>query len=250
MSLAFKDYFSSTAASYAAFRPHYPAALGELIASHAPQRHRVVECGAGNGQLSQILAGYFSEVVATDASAQQLSLAPAHPSIHYHVANSGALPVADASADAIVVAQAAHWFDLPAFYEEARRIALPDAIIALITYPEAELEGDVGTVFKDFNRNALTPYWPPERELVETAYRTIPFPFDEIPVAPIPMEAAWSFHQLLGYVQTWSAARALEKAGKDLLLQQFANELLQAWGEPQIVRPIRWQLHMRLGRIS
>lgn len=250
MAPEFKDYFSSHAASYAAFRPHYPAALGEAIARHAARHDVVLECGCGNGQLSRILADYFGHVVATDASAQQLSHAQAHPHISYHIATAEALPLADASADAIVVAQAAHWFNLPAFYEEARRIAKPGAIIALVAYPEAEIEGEVGALLHQFNRITLTPYWPPERMLVESAYRTIPFPFEEIDIAPIPMEAQWSFHQFIGYIMTWSAVRALEKAGKDVLLTQFTSELMQAWGDPQSMRSIRWSLHLRLGKIA
>lgn len=50
------------------------------------------------------------------------------------------LHLADGSASLITVAQAAHWFDLPAFYREVRRVGAPGGVVALISYGVLNLE--------------------------------------------------------------------------------------------------------------
>lgn len=250
MAQTFQDHFSSHAASYAAFRPVYPDTLGQFLASRVASPDLVVECGCGNGQLSRLLVEHFGRVLATDASTEQLSHAIRHERIDYKQGTAEAIPAADHSADAIVVAQAVHWFDLPAFYAEARRIARPGAIIALTAYPTLEMEGALGDIVRHFNHTTLAPYWPPERALVEEGYRSLFFPFTEEDAPAIDMEAHWTFHQLIGYIQTWSAIRMIEKAGKDVLMQQFIAEMKATWGDPQIARPIHWPLRMRLGRFA
>jgi ubiquinone/menaquinone biosynthesis C-methylase UbiE len=64
-------------------------------------------------------------VIATDASAKQIGSAEAHPGVEYRCARAEDCGLADGSVDLVVAAQAAHWFDRPAFYGEARRVARP-----------------------------------------------------------------------------------------------------------------------------
>ncbi len=127
------DHFSGIAAQYAQARPHYPAALFDWLAAHCAKRTLAWDCGAGNGQASVALAAYFEQVHATDISAAQLAEAPAHPRIHYRVAPADASALPSHTADLITVAQALHWFDLDAFYAEARRVLRPGGLIAAWT---------------------------------------------------------------------------------------------------------------------
>ena len=117
----FKDHFSERSADYAANRPTYPPQLAGFLAEHSPGRTLALDCGCGTGQLSVQLAEHFAEVVATDASAAQIAAATPHPRVRYRVAPADASGLEPVSADLIVAAQAAHWFDLDAFY--ARRSA-------------------------------------------------------------------------------------------------------------------------------
>ena len=57
----FKDHFSGVSAGYRAFRPGYPAALFEWLASVSPARERAVDLGCGSGQASVGLARHFAE---------------------------------------------------------------------------------------------------------------------------------------------------------------------------------------------
>jgi SAM-dependent methyltransferase len=247
---AFKDHFSSHAAGYASYRPTYPQALVDYLAGVAPGHQLSLDCGCGTGQLSVLLAERFGQVIATDASAQQIEQAQAHPRVTYRVAPAEQSGLADGSADLVTVAQAAHWFDLPAFYDEVRRVARPHGVLALITYGVLHVGGDADPVVQHFYGNVLGPYWPPERRLVEEGYRSLPFPFAEIEAPPMEIRVEWSVAELVGYIDTWSAVRALEKSAGRGSLETFKQELAGVWGNPEARRPVRFPLALRVGRVG
>jgi len=206
---AFKDHFSTRSAEYAAYRPTYPRALVDFLADAAPDTELALDCGCGTGQLSVLLCGRFARVVATDASEKQIENAEPHARVAYRVAPAEASGLGDASADLVVAAQAAHWFDLPAFYAEARRVARPRGLVALVTYGIIEMDEPVDAVVKHFYWNVIGPYWPPERRHVEEGYRSFDFPFVEFAAPPLAIEAAWTLDAFSGYVDTWSAVKAV-----------------------------------------
>ncbi len=119
------DHFSPVATQYAAFRPSYPAALFDWLASSTPRHDLAWDCGAGSGQASVPLAQRFKHMLATDLSAAQLATAPPLPNVVYRAARAEASGLADSTADLITVAQALHWFDLTQFYAEVRRVLKP-----------------------------------------------------------------------------------------------------------------------------
>src|SRR5207247_7887075 len=121
----FKDHFSATAAAYAAHRPTYPAALTDFLGEIAPPANLAWDAGCGSGQLSVLLADRFSRVIATDASTEQIAHATPRPHVAYVVARAEACALADGTVDVAVAAQAAHWFDLPAYYAEVWRGGRP-----------------------------------------------------------------------------------------------------------------------------
>ncbi|HYD69638.1 class I SAM-dependent methyltransferase [Azospirillum sp.] len=247
----FKDHFSGHAGDYRAFRPVYPAGLADALADATPARDLAWDVGCGNGQLSVDLARRFARVVATDASAPQIEAATPHERVEYRVApaESGGLP--DASADLIVAAQAAHWFDLPAFYAEVRRVARPGAVLALVTYGAIEAEDEaLRHALRAFHDDTLGPWWPPERAHVGTGYRSLDFPFPELPVPRLAMEARWTLPQVLGYLDTWSSVKAWIKAEGGDPVADFGREIAPLWGAPEQARPILWPLAMRLGRVE
>ncbi|HLG89346.1 MAG TPA: class I SAM-dependent methyltransferase [Alphaproteobacteria bacterium] len=247
---AFKDHFSELAAGYAAHRPTYPRALADYLAGIAPARRLAWDCGCGSGQLSALLAEAFERVVATDASAEQIGSAAPAERVEYRVAPAEASGLPDASVDLVTVAQAAHWFDLPAFYAEARRVARPGAAIALVTYGIMEVDAEIDAVTMPFYYEALKGYWPPERAHVENGYRALEFPFEELAPPKLAIRVDWRLADLTGYVETWSAVRALKKArGEEPVLTLF-EALARVWGPPERVRAVRWPLALRVGRLA
>ncbi len=249
MTGTFKDHFSKGAAEYAAYRPHYPPALADYLTSLAPARHLAWDVGCGSGQFSTLLGDRFEGVLATDASADQIARALPYPRVTYVVATADRFDIPSSSIDLITVAQAAHWFDLPTFYAEARRVAKPGAVLAMFTYGITVVDAPVGPVIDDFYSRVLGRWWPRERRHTENGYREFEFPFQEIDPPEIEMVVDWSVDQLIGYVGTWSGVRALVAAEGDPPFQIFSVRMRDAWGAVS-TRRVRWPLGMRIGRIS
>lgn len=244
----FKDHFSTHAAGYAAHRPAYPHALAEWLASIAPSRRRALDCGCGSGQLSRLLAAHFDEVIATDPSAQQIASATPYRRIDYRVAAAEQSGLPDRSVDLLTAAQAAHWFDLPAFFGEARRVLRPGGAIVLISYAGMEPQGRIEAIVEHFRIATLATHWPPERAIVENGYRDITLPFTPIEVPAFAIELSWPLAGLIGYLDTWSAVRAMEQSIGRAPFDAMVAELTEAWGDPAMLRTIRWPLTILAGR--
>jgi len=249
MKPTFQDHFSSVASDYSAFRPHYPDALFELFATRVPRQSLVWDCAAGNGQATSALAKHFERVVATDASQEQIASAKPLPNVDYRVALAEESGLDNASVGLITVAQALHWFDLPRFYAEVRRVLAPDGIVAVWCYGINHVEGEaVDALVQDYYGTTLAPYWPLSRQLVESGYRTLPFPFHELTPPSFRMEASWTLAQLLGYFSTWSATNRFIMANGHNPLEPLAHALARAWGDAATPRTVRWPLSVRMGR--
>jgi ubiquinone/menaquinone biosynthesis C-methylase UbiE len=245
---SFKDHFSTLASRYSAFRPIYPAALFDYLAGLCAEHHAVWDCACGTGQASLALAERFDSVVATDASPQQLAAAPLHPKVLYRVARAEDSGLVAGSVDLITVAQALHWFDLDAFYREVNRVLKQSGVIAVWTYGTLHVEGTgVDHMVQDYYHRVVGPYWPPERQLVEDGYRTLPFPFAEISSAAFAMEESWDRARLMGYLRTWSAtSRYVEARGVDPVAA-LDEKLAPLW--EQLTRKVTWPLALRVGRV-
>src|SRR2546423_4823759 len=172
----FADHFSTIAARYAAYRPHYPPELArELAARTTPGA--AWDAGCGSGQLSVALAEHFSRVWAQDPSQAQIDAAEPHPRVTYACAPAEASGLPDASVDLAVAAQAAHWFDWPRYVAEVARVAKPGALVALVSYGILRVDGAAGDVIAHYYRDVAGPYWPAGRRHVENGYRDVAWPW-------------------------------------------------------------------------
>jgi SAM-dependent methyltransferase len=246
---AFHDHFSGVASRYADFRPRYPAALFDHLATLAPRRSLVWDCACGNGQATVDLAERFDRVVATDASREQIASAKPHPRVEFRAAPAEQSGLPEESVGLITVAQALHWFDLDRFYAEVQRVLKPGGVIAVWAYGIIEVEGEaVDRLAREFYADTVGPYWPPQRLLVEAGYRTVPFPFAEAVPPAFRMETRWTLDQLLGYFSTWSAtSRFIKETGRNPL-EALSAALAPVWGDANAPRLIVWPLSLRLGR--
>ncbi|MET0372971.1 MAG: class I SAM-dependent methyltransferase [Rhizorhabdus sp.] len=246
--IEFKDHFSSHATAYAAYRPGYPPKLAAWLASITPTAGCALDVGCGSGQLALLLSSHFDHVVATDPSAAQIASAVRHPHIDYRLASAEASGLPGGSVDLLTAAQSAHWFDLPKFFAEARRLLKPDGVIALITYAGMEHRGPIERLVERFRLETLQEYWPPERAMVENHYRDIALPFAAIAAPAFAVEVSWPLNALIGYIGTWSAMREMEKRIGGDPIADIAAELAEAWGDPEIHRTFRWPLTILAGR--
>jgi SAM-dependent methyltransferase len=246
--MPFKDYFSGHAGDYAAFRPHYPPDLFAWLAEQTPGHALAWDCGCGNGQAAVLLADYFTSVFATDPSAEQIAHAQLHPRVTYRVEAAEKSSLANASVDLITVAQAMHWFDMPAFFREVQRVLRPGAVLAVWAYGVHHLEPELDRIVDHYYRDIVGPYWPPERNHIDQEYRTIPFPYPERPTPSFVMTHDWTLAQLLGYIRSWSATKQYEKRVGGNPLEQILPDLERAWGDPQMPRRITWPVYLKVGR--
>lgn len=244
-----RNWFDQGGSDYARFRPEYPAQLAESLASVAPDSGLALDVGCGNGQLTQLLAAHFDQVIGLDPSADQIANASKGDRLSYQCAPAEQLPLADHSASLITAAQAAHWFKLPAFYNEVRRASVANGVLALISYGVLALEPALNQRFQRFYWEEIGPYWPPERKLVDSGYATIDFPFKEFEAPPMDIRVAWRLPEFLGYLQTWSAVRSAREAGREAILTTFADDLTALWGDENTQRPVAWPINMRIGRL-
>lgn len=244
------NWFNAGGDAYARHRPDYPAELASFLAGLAPDRLLALDVGCGTGQFTRQLGDQLNAVVGFDASADQIAHATPHARVRYEVASAERLGAGDCTASLITAAQAAHWFDLPRFYAEVRRVAKPDAVIALISYGVPRLDAEIDPRFQFFYTHEIGPYWPPERRMVDDGYTGIDFPFPALPHPALEIVRDWSALALLGYVSTWSAVRRAREAGLEDVLAAFSRDILASWGDPAKPRRIVWPINMRLGVVS
>jgi SAM-dependent methyltransferase len=247
---AFKDHFSGHATLYRDARPVPPADWFAWLAGQAPDHALAWDAGCGNGQASVGLAAHFDRVVATDPSATQIAQAVLHPSIDYRVEPAEHSSLAEASASLVCVSQALHWFDLEAFHAEIRRVARPGALLAVSAYGNCSVDRAVDAVEWTLYADTLGGDWPPERALVDSGYRELPFPFEPVRTPSFGMHAQWNLAQFLAYLRSWSATqRYARRTGVDPV-EAAAADLARAWGGPGRVRTVRWPFFTRVGRVA
>ncbi|MBX7104283.1 MAG: class I SAM-dependent methyltransferase [Gemmataceae bacterium] len=245
----FHDHFSGHAADYRQYRPGYPPELFSWLAGLAPARDLAWDCATGNGQAATALAPLFRQVVATDASAEQIALAEPVKNVRYAVAPAERSPLNDRSVNLITVAQALHWLNHEQFFAEARRVAGSGGIMAAWAYDLHRVAPEIDRVLDRFQSEFVGSYWPYERGHVAAGYATIPWPFEAVPAPVFDMVCEWDLGDMLAYMSTWSATKRFVAARQCDPIEQLHAEFARAWGDPETVRPVRWTLHVRVGKM-
>lgn len=127
--------FQAGAAAYERGRPGYPDSAISWLRSELDLRpdRTLLDVGAGTGKLTRLLVSSGAELVAVEpVPAMRAVLAQVVPEARVLDGTAEALPVGDRSADAIVVAQAFHWFDVPRTLAEFHRVLRPAGRFGLI----------------------------------------------------------------------------------------------------------------------
>jgi len=246
----FKDHFSSHASDYARFRPNYPTALFEFLASRVSQHHLVWDCGTGNGQAAHGLAAHFDVVIASDPSGEQIQNAMPHEKIRYRVASAENIDIPSQSVDLVTAAQAAHWFDMKRFSLEARRVLKPNGVLAVWCYGLTQINPELDEVVQHYYSSVVGAFWPPERHHIEAHYQTLHFPFAEQPSPAFHMQVDWDLNDFEGYLHTWSATQRYIKKNARHPIGLVHRSLLRAWGDASKKRPVRWPISLRIGTVS
>ena len=125
--------FGAAATAYAEHRPDYAEAAVRWALEPVSARRplRVVDVGAGTGKLTATLLRLGAEVTAVEPDEQMLAeLRRAMPGVRSVPGSAETLPLPDASADAVLAAQAMHWFDMDRAMPEIARVLTPGGVVA------------------------------------------------------------------------------------------------------------------------
>ena len=123
--------FGDVAESYERGRPTYPPdAVRWLLGEHPLT---VLELGAGTGKLTRVLTELGHDVHATDPDPAMLKVLEREvPGVPTAEASAEDVPLGDGSVDAVIAAQAFHWFDLDRALPEIARVLRPGGRVCLL----------------------------------------------------------------------------------------------------------------------
>jgi len=242
----FPDHFSAVAAQYASARPEYPAALFDWIAAVAPARGLCWEAGCGSGQATRDLALRFDRVHAGDPSAAQVAQAPSLANVDFVVEAAEHCALPDTSADVACVAQALHWFDRDAYFDEVARVLKPGGVLLAWGYQDIEVPPALDAANASF-QDAIHPYWPPQRADIDAAYASYTWPFERIDTPAFELTTHWPLQRLLGYFSSYSASKRHREATGSDIVTESAQAFAQAWADGGDV-PLRWPLFVHAFR--
>lgn len=243
-----KDLFSKQANTYTRYRPVYPKEIFDHILQFVTERNTAWDCATGNGQAAIALAPHFKQVIATDISEKQLSVAKPYENIQYQIASVEHTNFPANSFDLITVAQAYHWLKFDSFEKEVKRVTKEKAVIAVWGYNLFSTNDTaVDELIKNFYIHIVGPYWDKERKYVEDNYENVPFNFTPLPTKEFFINAEWSKADLIGYLNSWSSVQHFIDDKKYNPVNDIAHDLDLLWKN---IKPVSFPLFLKLGRVK
>jgi SAM-dependent methyltransferase len=152
----------SEPSDYEAARPSYPddAVAWFVDRLQLTAGRRVADVAAGTGKLTRLLIPTGADLLAVEPVAgMRASFARILPDIPVVAGTSEALPLANASLDAITVAQAWHWFDHERASIEAARVLRPGGRLGLVWNARDRSESWVDAVWSIMDRVEKRAPW-------------------------------------------------------------------------------------------
>ena len=201
-------------------RPGYPGEAIDWVLDRTAGR-RVIDLGAGTGKLTASLVAMGCEVTAIeplDEMRERLSrLLPGVPVL---AGSAESMPVADGSADALLAAQAFHWFDPAPTLDEIARVLIPGGVLGLMwnarddSHPWVAELSQILTVPVDVvSRWDWSSGQPLSRHPAFEAYAQRRFPNPE----------PYSAERLLEWAQSTSSIAIMEPAEREARLAEVAD---------------------------
>jgi SAM-dependent methyltransferase len=170
------EQFAGVSEIYERGRPEYPPAVVGALAAELglPAGATVLDLAAGTGKLTRMLLQAGFDVVAVEPQAELRAILSAHVgSERVHEGVAEAIPLPDASADAVTVAAAFHWFDQPLALAEIHRVLRPQGGLAVVSYaPDwsgASWADEVGTLISGLRPEHPGSDGPPWQDAVRAA---------------------------------------------------------------------------------
>ncbi|HEX5588229.1 MAG TPA: class I SAM-dependent methyltransferase [Acidimicrobiia bacterium] len=154
--------FEAEADAYERARPSYPpdavAWLGDAL--RIAPGSTVVDLAAGTGKFTRLLTGTGAQLVAIEpVDGMRALLRHTQPDVATLSAVAEALPLRGGSVDAIVVAQAFHWFDAERALAELQRVLRPGGRLGLIWNARDRSEPWVDAIWSIMDRVEKRAPW-------------------------------------------------------------------------------------------
>jgi SAM-dependent methyltransferase len=121
--------FDRAAEEYERGRPGWPSEVLDLVP--VPVDVTVLDLGAGTGKLTRVLAARYAHVIALEPLTEMRAiLAERVPTAEALPGTAEAIPLDDASVDAVFTGQAFHWFANDVAVAEIARVLRPGGVLA------------------------------------------------------------------------------------------------------------------------
>jgi SAM-dependent methyltransferase len=218
--------FGGVADDFDRARPSYPARAVRWLVG--PGGLDVVDLGAGTGKLTAVLLDEGHRVVAIEPlEPLRAKLTAALPTVQALQGHAEQIPLPDCCADAVLVGQAFHWFDIEPALEEIARVLRPGGTLGLLWNFRDRSQAWMRDLAALASQDGLPEDWTREFEMLAS-------------IAAVERRDFELVHRvdrdtLVALVSTWSIVASLAEPEREQMLGQ--------------VRRL-WDRHPDLGRAS
>jgi SAM-dependent methyltransferase len=222
--------FGGAAAAYAEHRPDYALDAVRWALEPAPGR-RVLDLGAGTGKLTATLVALGADVTAVEPDpAMRAELHRLLPDVHAMAGSAEAIPLPDASVDAVLAGQALHWFDMAVAGPEMARVLVPGGVLAGLWNVNDDRVGWVAEVERISDGSASLTFssWNARSADIRLASMDLPGLFSPPDRAEFPHELRRTAQSLLATIATHSKLLTMNDAARTALLGRIADYLARA----------------------
>ncbi|MEW2520652.1 class I SAM-dependent methyltransferase [Actinacidiphila alni] len=213
--------FGAEAAAYAEHRPDYPEAGVRWALGSRDGALDVLDLGAGTGKLSASLVALGHRVTAVEPDdGMRGELVRLLPSVTALAGGAEAIPLPDASVDAVVVGQAFHWFDQERALPEIARVLRPGGTLGALWNTDDDRVEWIAGLGKASSGRVSFLDWASGRGIEPHAA------FTPVENADFPHRQPRTIDSLLATIATHSHVLVLEPAEREALLGRVREYLL------------------------
>ena len=229
--------FERAAEEYEAARPSYPDDLLELLP--VERSATVLDLGAGTGKLTRVLARRYAHVIAVEPlDGMRAILERVVPGAETLAGGAEAIPLPDASVDAVFAAQAFHWFATDDAVAEIARVLRPGGVFADVwnetqdpTPLPREYRARLDELFSGPRTGA-------EDDVREEVIRR--GPFGEVHLDSVVHEQVQARDSVLEFMRSISHVAKLPEAEREELMSELGSLLPEGEYRFQIRASARW----------
>jgi len=229
---------------YREFRPQYTNEIVDDVISAVPPEKRgiCVDIACGSGQLTKLLAPYFTRTVGVDQSFAQLgATCTSEERIEWKAGSAFSVPIEASSVDLVTVAQALHWLiPYDSFFQEVHRILKPGGHFCAVAYGLPQITGNtvanniILELYNDILGARIIPgepgtWWETNRMSLDGHYADVPFPHPS-ETHRFPRCVSLSLANYINYLKTWSAYRTMLRSGEPDPIPLIREKLIHAFG--------------------